>query len=224
MINTSVERYLWAIVIVAVGGLMLAQNLNIIDQNVWDHVWRFWPLFMIIPGISAITKGKYFWGIALTVAGFAFIYSNYTNIDLWGVIWSGLIISFGISLVFKPSFKKGRDTVNASSEDILTETALFSGVEKKVHTKNFKGGSIEAIFGGGEIDLRNIELGADYVVLDVTAIFGGVEVLVNTDNYKVIANGTGIFGGWTNKFSSSKKDKPVLEIKGEAIFGGVEIK
>ena len=41
---------------------------------------------------------------------------------------------------------------------------------------------------------------------------------------KVIANGTGIFGGWDSKIASRDIKSPVLEITGSAIFGGVEVK
>jgi hypothetical protein len=42
---------------------------------------------------------------------------------------------------------------------------------------------------------------------------------------RVLSEGSGVMGGWTNNYeSTAAKDEPALVIKGTATFGGVEIK
>ena len=66
----------------------------------------------------------------------------------------------------------------------------------------------------------------DSAVVQVSAIFGGVEIKVPT-NWLVISQGTGIFGGFSDSTSQPPEGTPGLKrliIKGEAVFGGVDIK
>ena len=95
-------------------------------------------------------------------------------------------------------------------------------MDKKVTSQNFKGGSITAIFGGAKIYLREAKI-AENCTLDLTAIFGGVEVLV-AENVNVETSGTGIFGGFDSKVPTRANAIGKINIQGEAILGGVEIK
>ncbi len=223
MEHRSIERYLWALVLIVVGGLMLAGNLDLIDYNIGSIIIRLWPLFLIIPGISSLSKGKYFWGSALIVGGLSFLLANFTDIDIWQYIWPLIIIAFGFTLLFRSNSWTKKDGA-PSSEDYIDETIIFGGIEKRIKSKKFSGGKVDCIFGGAELDLSEVELAKDKVVLEINAVFGGSDIRVNPKNYKVLSKGTGVFGAWVNKSESSKKDKPVLEITGAAVFGGTEIK
>lgn len=220
----NLERILWGLVFISIGGLLLANVLNLINIEAGQFIWKLWPVFLLIPGISSIFKGRIFWGLVLLVAGSTFMLSNFTDINAWKYVFPVLIISVGISFFFKPKqwnhFTKKEETDDKS----IDEVAVFGGVEKKVKTDEFMGGKIDSIFGGSQIDLREVKLGKDKVYLDINVIFGGSEIFVNPQNYKIVSKGTGLFGAWTNKSEHSKKDSPTLIIKGGAIFGGVEIK
>lgn len=109
-----------------------------------------------------------------------------------------------------------------SSADTFDNAVIFWGLDKKVTSQNFKGGSITAIFGGAKIDLREAKI-VENCNLDLTAIFGGVEVLV-AENVNVETSGTGIFGGFDSKVPTRANAIGKINIQGEAILGGVEIK
>ncbi|TDQ08741.1 LiaF transmembrane domain-containing protein [Pedobacter metabolipauper] len=49
----KLERIMWGIVLLFIGGVLLLENFNIIDFY-WTSVWRFWPIFLIIAGINIL--------------------------------------------------------------------------------------------------------------------------------------------------------------------------
>jgi hypothetical protein len=229
MKQKNIDRFLWAALLISIGFLILANNLNLINYNVGELVLRLWPMFLIIPGVSSLQKGNFFWGTALSIGGLSFLLANFTNIEIWQYIWPLLVISFGISLMFgttgSSSNKNNKKTGKSKSkEEYLDETVIFGGIEKRVKSDKFQGGKVDCVFGGGEIDLTEVKPADAHVKLEVNAVFGGAEIYVDTKNYKVVSNGIGVFGAWLNNSESSKKKKPVLEISGVAIFGGVEVK
>ena len=40
----------------------------------------------------------------------------------------------------------------------LNENAIFGGVEKRVNSKEFRGGQLQSLFGGIELDLRDADI------------------------------------------------------------------
>jgi len=125
--------------------------------------------------------------------------------------------------------KRGRARYFASevNDDRIDNVAVFGGGKQILHSDNFQGGTITAIFGGSEIDLTQCKLAPGENYIDVLAIFGGTTIFVPKD-WKVIVNVFPLFGGFSIK---GKKDPSVdydptraLIIKGTVIFGGGEIK
>lgn len=49
----QVNRIMWGIVLLFIGGVLLLENFNIIEFY-WSNVWRFWPIFLIIAGVNIL--------------------------------------------------------------------------------------------------------------------------------------------------------------------------
>ena len=82
-----------------------------------------------------------------------------------------------------------------------------------------------ALFGGGDIDLRQAGFTAEGCNLHLTAIFGGIDVIV-PDDIQVITSGIPIFGAIEDK-STHSETKPIrstVKCHCTVIFGGIEIK
>ncbi|TCC98389.1 LiaF transmembrane domain-containing protein [Pedobacter hiemivivus] len=47
------DRIMWGIVLLFVGGVLLLENFNVIDFY-WRSIWRFWPIFLIIAGVNIL--------------------------------------------------------------------------------------------------------------------------------------------------------------------------
>jgi predicted membrane protein len=123
--------------------------------------------------------------------------------------------------------EKKRYFDSAINRDFIDDVSVFGGGHKIIHSDNFRGGNITAIFGGSEIDLTQCKLAPGENVIDVVIIFGGSTIVV-PNNWDVITNVTPLFGGFSYKKSRSQSSgsEPAgtLVIKGVAIFGGGEVK
>lgn len=106
--------------------------------------------------------------------------------------------------------------------------AIFSGFERKgVWTVPEKFTAV-AIMGGGVIDLRYANFGAQHVTITATAIMGGIDVIV-PDDVHVHVTGVGFMGAFddTRKFEGQvlepERDAPTVTINGFAMMGGVAV-
>jgi len=48
----------WGIILILIGVLFILQNLNIIDFR-WVSLWRLWPIFLILWGVSILPANKW---------------------------------------------------------------------------------------------------------------------------------------------------------------------
>ena len=112
-------------------------------------------------------------------------------------------------------------------DDYIDEVSIFSGSEKTVTSKDFKGGKITCVFGGCEVDLTKASLAPGIHEIEVLTLFGGWS-LITPPNWKIKNEATTLFGGFSDsrKFSADavKDDTRVLVIRGNILFGGGELK
>jgi predicted membrane protein len=109
--------------------------------------------------------------------------------------------------------------------ETINAQALFCGINRRVLSKNFKGGKTSAIFGGTEIDLTQADL-SEVASLNVEVAFGGVKLIV-PPHWDLQINVSNVFAGIEDKrmYPNSPTDpNKVLKIYGSIIFGGLEIK
>lgn len=235
---------LWGGIIAVVGVALLLDNLNIISA--WQ-VFRFWPLILIAAGIiNIVTRSGRIFGIILVATGVLF------QLDRLGFLrfsWSELIaiamIGVGVLIMWSsiesrtiaarvaaqgdnPAEPANAGVDQAALRNVLNEVAVFGGVERRITTRDFRGGSVNAVFGGVELDLGRADMQQPEVELEINAIFGGVELRV-PDTWQVVSRGQAIFGGYDDKTDHSDVDatgnpKKLLILTGSAIFAGVEIK
>ena len=123
----------------------------------------------------------------------------------------------------KDGSKKINIVKDELDSDTINEAVVFWGMDKAVTSDSFKGGEVTCVFGGGKLDLSNVKIAKDGATLEINCIFGGAEIILPKD-INVVTNGTGVFGGWSPKISTSKSTGPRLEITGAAVFGGVEVR
>lgn len=222
----------WGALLIFVGLAFLLDHMGIISI---DHLWRFWPIFLIVAGISNVmSPERRFWGMLLIAAG-TLLQLNQLGVAHfgWADFWPIVLIAAGLMVIWSsltsrncaaPSRSGGGDprlTVNG--------VAIFSGLERRMTTQDFQGGHVTAIFGGIELDLSEANMQSDEATLEVNAIFGGAEIRV-PDSWQVSYRGGPIFGGVEDKTRIRRSEdmagtKPkVLHITGVVMFGGLEIK
>ena len=124
-----------------------------------------------------------------------------------------------------PTVNLGKGTHEAGSsydEAPLNITAIMGAYQRSVSTRNFKGGEINTLMGGCELDLRQASFEGE-VVLNVLVLMGGVEIRVPND-WTVILQGTPLLGGFDERTTLPANGGKRLIIRGMAIMGGVEVR
>jgi hypothetical protein len=99
---------------------------------------------------------------------------------------------------------------------------IFGSVNEKITNEKIEIIVINAIFGGVELDLRNLNLTHD-LKIEICSIFGGVDLFLN-DDYNIIISSTSIFGGVENKHNNKKDKGNNINISSINIFGGTDLK
>lgn len=224
--------FAWGGVVLFVGVVLLLDHLGVISAA---GLWRFWPMILVLAGIvNALDECRRMWGVILICAGVLLELGQFNVVHVtWALLWPLLIISAGMMLMWgsiraRRAGVGGGPSESPTGPGALNEVAVFSGIDKRVSSKNFTGGRVVAMFGGVELDLWQAEIEGDTAVLHIDAIFGGVELRV-PDTWIVSSEGQGIFGGYSDSTHQRPPSDPAqvrktLVIRGAAIFGGVEIR
>lgn len=203
----------WGILLIVVGILFLGRNMDWWDFSIFFDGW--WTLFLIVPSIISLIRRE---GIATSflvlVLGILMLLACQEVIE-WNTIWKVfvpvIIIVVGLSILL------GNKKVRKSKSNAKEYFALFSSVEERIGKieSDFK---VTSIFGGVELDLRDVKLDRD-LVIDCFTLFGGIDIRL-PENVKVEVNGLPIFGGVENKYHNNDA-KVTVYINHTTIFGGV---
>ena len=189
-----------------------------------------WPIALILVGVGTAAKERKIdlWNILIAFIGLWFLLLNLNiiNNDYKEIFWPIIIILVGLSIFINAiKIKKNREIVKTiSNNKALNYNAVFSGIEEKIITKDFKGANIYAVFGGVDLDLREIEI-KDDVVINVTSIFGGTDLFLPENKYNIKVTNNSIFGGTENKNKSEhQENRKTIYINAVSVFGGTDIK
>ena len=212
-------RLYFGVLVVAVGTILLLDNADVLDAGDVFSTW--WPVAVILAGVLALVANPRHWPVAVIIiaVGTAFLLSNLDVLDIGDLIFPAAIILVGLVILFG----RGMGTKQEAG-DRVSSFNVFSGSEVSSHSKQFQGGSVSAVFGGAEIDLRDA-LPAPEAALDVFTAFGGIEIKV-PEGWQVRVNGLPLFGGIENVTAKEKlpESHPVLAVNATVLFGGLEIK
>jgi predicted membrane protein len=219
--------------IILVGVVILLDNLDLI--NSWD-VFRFWPAVFVLIGIFKITNavsptGRAIGLIFIVFGGLLLVDKLYFFHFDFGDWWPLILIIIGAGMLINRTSGCPPTSADPQSGDGRTVTdatinlfALMGGYKRVCGSQNFRGGDVNAIMGGCEVDLRQASIQNQPAVINVFAFWGGIEIKVPPD-WKVIVEGFPVLGGiGDNTVSPSGDDGKQLIIRGQAIMGGVEIK
>lgn len=223
-----------ALLIIAAGVLLLLEGLHILSWEL-SRIFITWQMLLIVIGIFNLLSSQHkVSGVILIAIGGIFLYDKFYDLDIsvWNLLWPAILIIIGTSLLLKHS-RKGdegfhfKNTPINNPEDVIDEVSIFSGSEKTITSKNFRGGKITSIFGGSELNFTKAELSEGNNVIELFYMFGGSTIIVPA-NWHINIDVVAIFGGFSDKRYKSKdlvgeSDKR-LTIKGLVLFGGGEIK
>jgi predicted membrane protein len=217
-------RYWFGAMLVAVGlGLLADQFYPGLQIGYW--LGRVWPLAIVVLGLIVLLTrtSTLLGGIILTVIGILlqFAVLGWLLESTWNLLWPAFLILLGVLVLVRFGRTGG---ATADSADVINSFAAFYGSDIRPQSANFRGGSATVVFGGIQIDLRNVTPAREGAALELTAAFGGMTVIVPRE-WKVALTGLPLFGGYSNKtMPAAAAGAPVLTIRCLAMFGGIEVK
>ena len=212
------------IILILLGGIIILNNVGVVEMNIWQIIMTYWPFLLIFAGIyNLITNpaGRV-GGLIVLILGSLFLANNLEQIEIFEYItfWPVVLILFGIWLLFQ-----GRMGTNKVDNDSINIISLFAGTGSKVLSDDFQGGSSISIFGGADIDLRNANI-SNGAKLDIFVLFGGADISV-PENWKVNIKGLPLFGGWDDNtqfvVKEGEKEPSTLTINCLVLFGGIDV-
>lgn len=223
---SSSDQKVIGFLLIVLGGLFLLDTLDFL--NFGRFIGEWWPLILIIIGLSKFRGGRQPGGGILLVIGIVFLSATLGIIN-WDRIWRFwplVLIAIGLQIVFRGRSGLGRKSMygHEVKDDYFNLSGIFGGGDHRIISDKLTGGEATVLFGGLDIDLTDSQLEPDECTFSFTAIFGGIELRV-PDDWRVITSGTPIFGGLTNKTGRREQEyKKTVKVVGTVLFGGVDVK
>ena len=206
--------------IVAVGVVALLSQLGVSDVSIGDLFSTWWPLIVIAAGVSAlITVPRARIGPTLVIAVGVVLQLDsldIVHVDVWSLAWPVAIILVGLSLLTRLG-------THGADDQTVNSAVIWWGSERRSTSQDFTGGSLSAIMGGIEVDLREADI-VKTAEISIFTLWGGVEVKV-PPTWRVRISGLPLLGGWDDKTVRPTVDgAPELIVHVTSIMGGAEIK
>ena len=178
-------RAFFGVTIVALGGVLLLRNLEIIKFDSWNVFWgTVWAAGLVLAGLVTIVSSRKLltraWGLLLMAAGVSIGLNAYGVIDvsIWKLFWPVVLIAVGLMMVFSIG-SANRKRAEESGTDDNEKVAIFYGEQSRVRG-DYTGGSATAIFGGVDLDLRQANI-KDGAIIDVFTFCGGININLPDD-------------------------------------------
>lgn len=228
--RNKISNVLWGLFFIVIGVIIAGNAFNLWTFNIFFDGW--WTLFIIVPSlISIFQNGFRTSSLIMLTIGILLLLSSQdilTFEEFGKLIVPVIFVFIGLNMIFKNFFHIGENS-NSRSSNVKYQggtseySAIFSGTREQIVGEKFLGTTLNAIFGGVELDLRNAIIDED-IVINATAIFGGIDIFVPS-NVKVKVSNVPIFGGVDNKAPTFvDANAPTIFVNSTCMFGGIDIK
>ncbi|NDP22903.1 MAG: cell wall-active antibiotics response protein [Paludibacter sp.] len=242
----------FGLVLMLIGVIFLGFNFGLIPIEL-KSVIISWQMLLIFIGVVHLFKRRMISGVVLIfVGGFFIIPKVIHGIDgnFVHVYWPLLLIGAGIVILlqrvlgpkyFSESWNNEWNNHHRyhhqhrsygskhrnweSNPDGFSKNSVFGSGDHIVLDPEFKGGELNAVFGGLTLDLRRTNLPVGETRLEINAVFGGITVFVPAD-WLVETHLDSVFGGFQDNrmpkepIDTTKK----LIVSGSCVFGGGELR
>ncbi|MDP4238668.1 MAG: DUF5668 domain-containing protein [Bacteroidota bacterium] len=244
----------FGLLLMLIGVLFLGFNFGLIPMPLYDVIFS-WQMLLIFIGVINLLRRHLISGVVLIfVGGFFIIPKVIPGLDgqFVHVYWPLLLIAAGIVILLQRilyprwGFESwGKDWHNhrhhhhyhhahhydyskwdgTNGTGGFSKNSVFASGDHIVLDPEFKGGELNAVFGGITLDLRRTSLPVGETLLDVNAVFGGITIFLPSDWY-VETSLDAVFGGFQdNRLPKEPSDtSKKLIITGSCVFGGGELR
>lgn len=237
----------FGVLLLLLGFYFLGVNYNILPSSLNEVIFH-WPMILIIIGTIKLGKGQFYHGSIIFAVGAFFMLPHLFPAISLSLVWPFLLIAVGIFVILHRLFgrhdlenewhshwkkeKFGRADFDFSQarpdypigDKNFSKNSVFGSIEHIVLDPEFKGGELNAVFGGIVLDLRRTTLPIGESILEVNAVFGGITIYVPSD-WVVQTHLDSVFGGFQDKrhLAETLDHSRKLIVCGSVVFGGGEI-
>ena len=191
---------IFAFLLIGAGALMICFNTELLNID-WKSFFLSWQMLVFVVGAICLCRSHFIWGILFLAAGVFFllekaasIYPDITSFENFtATYWPAIFIVLGLVIVLSSIMStkylnrkyvkvignwKDDDQYfeNENNDGKINYRFIFSGAEQVILDPVFRGGTIDATFGGMELNLRRTSLAEGKTFLNVNVVFGGVEI------------------------------------------------
>jgi hypothetical protein len=214
------------VAIAAAGLLFTLDNLHILRAR--DYL-QYWPVVLVAIGLVHVAQAKSAPGIVggsiWILVGGVMLGSRlgFLDVNVWN-LWPLILVLVGGRIVWQTVSRDASVDRGADPSSKISAIAVMGGFDRKITSKEFRGGELTAFMGGGKLDLREAAPIEGQVVLNVFALMGGFEILM-PDTWSLIIEATPFMGGIDDKTRTpANPSAPRLVLRGFVMMGGVDIK
>jgi hypothetical protein len=206
------------------GIVFTLDNLGLVRAH---DVLRYWPVLLVALGagllVTARTPAEIAGGAVWAIVGGALLLDrlHLLPVRVWA-FWPLALVAAGVGLVMRAV--RPRSTAGDESST-LHAFAMMSGVTRKSVSIGFEGGSLTAIMGGVEVDLRGARMVRQQAVVDCFAFWGGLDIKV-PPGWTVHSRVWPVMGGFEDKTTPPAPEDATgeLVITGFVVMGGIVVK
>ena len=208
------HKRVFGMVMILIGGFFLQKKLRMPEL---DFVYKnIWAILLISIGVLVLCKAMFgrFNHRCRSFGGYD-NKDNTTHND-----------GFGCNRKRHAKYHYDKYKHNRNNAGYISRNYVFGGSHERFNSDNFKGGEINCVFGGTELDLSNAKLAEGVNYMEVNLVFGGVVIYVPAD-WKIEVGQSQFCGRFQDnrpKLEFEVDENRTLILDVNAVFGGGEIK
>ena len=65
--------FVWPLVLISLGAIFLLNNFNVLSWDVWDLIWRLWPVLLVAIGLDILFGRRSVLGSFLSLVVISFV-------------------------------------------------------------------------------------------------------------------------------------------------------
>lgn len=210
---TPAPQVVVGLFIILLGLTLTASNFGWIDTFFLHRLLGYWPIIIVGLGAAKIAgarnPGERVFGGVVAFIGLWLLVGIEQFFPLLLIVLGGVLISRA---------RRAEPGGLVRPDDLGTEFAIWSGIERRVSTREFRGATLTAIMGGIEIDFREAGTASGEAVVDLFVVMGGAELTVPPD-WRVVNQVTPFMGGVEDHSTGRAGAQHTLVVRGTVIGG-----
>lgn len=230
--RTGSRRFEWSgaaqigLVLIVVGGLLLADNLGWLDAGALFRGW--WPVLVILAGISWFASGSRGMGSAAVLIGGLLLANAHdlVDVDIGSLVFPSLLVLLGVTLLNASAKVRTAHGADGRPLRFATIGSTRGALDPAGDGRGWAAGDLAAtaVFGDTRLVVSDGGVGLERATVTALSVFGDVKVDVPA-GWRVEDHTTAIFGDTAiPQDQPTYAEAPVVELHGLVLFGDAKVR